>query len=291
MRKIGGEAKTPSDIASRFVGTSAQNGFGFVHKCNPICNHKFVEIMSGTSRLAVTAANSGIPSESYEILRNPNENIFHSNNSKSIFSRVASGLISILWIGITCSSWTRARRGKGGNGFPGPLRDNDKYIWGLPGLCPKDHEKVLLGNKQVRWVAKLIAHAIRHKVPLILENPLTSRLWLVPEIKKLVDSGTVSEFYHCAYGAEWAKPTRLACWNINLASLAQRCSCKNGICDFTDQPHLILSGIGSHSCFKTAEASAYPWKFCRKFVEKTFFDQKTALFWKSRPFKRPSIGV
>ena len=124
-----------------------------------------------------------------------------------------------------------------------------------------------LGNKQFRWFVKLAKHCLKHNMPLIIENPASSRLWIVPGMKKLIESASSSiNFVHCAHGAKWMKPTRLVSWNIDVSSLQSWCSSSAGICQYTNQAHQVLSGK-LNGRFQTSQASAYPIDFCDKFAK------------------------
>ena len=182
------------------------------------------------------------------------------------FSRISNSILSAIWIGISCASWTRARRAPAWSRMPKPLRGDDLHtIFGLENLNEADQARVDLGNKQLKWVCKVIAAAILHGTPIILENPGASRIWLAPNLKKLIDkSSSVILFHHCAYGAPWQKPTKLVGWNIDLQCLAKTCHVSSGVCQYSGAPHIVLSGKAG-SGFKTAQASAYPFKFCKIF--------------------------
>eukprot|EP00972_Heterocapsa_arctica_P069603 10284612-Heterocapsa_arctica.AAC.1 len=90
-------------------------------------------------------------------------------------------------MGLTCGSWSRARRGGPGQaGMPPPLRgDSPEEIWGLPFLSYADQQRVKLGNKTAIWCAELFLFAANCGVPVIIENPPNSRLWLCPPFAKL----------------------------------------------------------------------------------------------------------
>ena len=176
-------------------------------------------------------------------------------------------MIQYIWIGIPCSSWSRARRGgKGQHGFPGPLRgDSAEEIWGLDGLSRKDQERVLAGNRLARWTARLFRHAAQHGVPVVVENPQTSRLWLAPPFKALLDEFSSVDVCHCAFGSPWRKPTKLLCAHAALGDLTGSCTAQgpNKLCENSWVPHLALSGVDQKGVFCTAKASAYPMRFCR----------------------------
>ena len=230
---------------SHLQGKPASNGAGFLHSCsNPRARKKFLELFAGSSRLAATLANQGFPSESYEILRAEAENVFRPDVSKRIFALMSQKQLAAVWIGISCASFTRARRAPPNSRMPKPLRgDSPNEIYGLPDLCPKDEARVTLGNRQVRWAARVIRACIKHEIPVIVENPSSSRIWLVPEIVRLLPFSCCNLVTHqCMFGATHNKPTRLVSWGMDVSCMLRKCSCKHGICDRTGLRHKVLTG-------------------------------------------------
>ena len=142
--------------------------------------------MAGTGRLAKAVADRGVHSESFEITRSAVEDIMSTANTASIRNRIKRHRVTGIWIGITCASWSRARRGNPNKrGFPPPLRDDTvQGVWGLVDVSEKDQERIALGNRLALWTASIIRLAIRYRVPITIENPLTSRLWIFPPIAK-----------------------------------------------------------------------------------------------------------
>jgi len=109
--------------------------------------------------------------------------------------------------------------------------------------------------------------AISKKLVVILENPVSSRLWLVPALQSLYQKGGIEVvFDHCQFAASAQKPTKLWVWNAPLAtSLGARCHLVDGCCSASRLPHVNLAGIDpATKRFRTAAASAYPHLFCRK---------------------------
>ena len=64
------------------------------------------------------------------------------------------------------------------------LRSNTD-LWGLPGLSPIDQKKVDDGNAMALFTVSIIQLCIEVKIPVAVENPLTSMLWLLPEVAQL----------------------------------------------------------------------------------------------------------
>ncbi|CAK0819030.1 unnamed protein product [Prorocentrum cordatum] len=79
-------------------------------------------------------------------------------------------------------AWSRARKNDGMG--PPPLRD-DVRAYGLEHLAAADAEKVSVANRLLANVLRLLVAAVEAAVPASLENPLSSRLWLVPEMLDL----------------------------------------------------------------------------------------------------------
>jgi len=161
-------------------GAVAVPGRGFVHQVRQTgrTSKPFLELMAGTCRIAKAVAERGVPAESFEITRSVVEDIMSTANASSIRNRIKRRRVTGIWIGITCASWSRVRRGNPNKrGFPPPLRDDTvQGIWGLVDVSDKDQERIWLGNQLALWTASIIRLAIRHRVPITIENPLTSRL-------------------------------------------------------------------------------------------------------------------
>lgn len=84
--------------------------------------------------------------------------------------RVGLGSVLGVWLGITCASFSLARRGNPNySGWPPPLRSSDEVgIWGLPYRSDKDDLRVLLGSKLASRAAKIIKLCCDFGVPVFL---------------------------------------------------------------------------------------------------------------------------
>ncbi|CAK0874821.1 unnamed protein product, partial [Prorocentrum cordatum] len=90
---------------------------------------------------------------------------------------VNNGLIAAVWLGTPCHSWSRARDIRPG---PPPLR-SDLHVMGLPDLAPRDAEKVRIGNALMKFSASLFSLCQAVRVPVAIENPHMSRIWLTSQ--------------------------------------------------------------------------------------------------------------
>ena len=113
-----------------------------------------------------------------------------------------------------------------------------------------------MGNQLAHYTARVIAWCTRHRVPVVLENPQTSRLWLLPRIAKLIPQCSSDVvFDHCQFGALWRKPTRLIGWGVDLGPVARRCHAKQHLCSATQAPHVALTGLAPDGQFYTESFS------------------------------------
>ena len=180
------------------MGCAAPLGQGFRHevlrsapglssKGTALHGQRFVELFAGTCRLARAAAKRGVSAYSYELTRSTSENVLDKSCTAFLLAAIGRGAVAGLHAGIVCASWSRARRAPISSPFPSALRgDSISEIWGLPGLSDRDQARVDLGNRMVRWLVRIIKSCIKHRVPITVENPLTSRIWLAPPLQKLL---------------------------------------------------------------------------------------------------------
>ena len=221
-----------------------------------------LEVFSGSCHLASALSREGFQVECWDIVDNPKNSLLDQSVVSYLAECIAGRHICFLHFGLPCGTWSRARRNDGRG--PGPLRDDDKFLYGLPKLSEKDCCKVRDANRLLRTVAGLCRLAIKYKIPFVIENPQSSRVWLSQEVRNLRKLGARSDLLSmCQYGTPWKKNTILLSHGVPAFD-PPLCVCHSsrGLCSLSGKPHLHLSGK-SKGVFATAAAQVYPNKLCR----------------------------
>ena len=145
-----------------------------------------------------------------------------------------------------------------------PVRSHD-YIYGLPNLSPINQQKVDNANRCYQLAAKVAQALNKKQRPWIIENPHSSFMWHIPEIRDLFRLRGVRYVVidQCMFGADWRKRTGLLCGNVEPEYFMDRaCRTKRGgICSRTGKPHIHLTGKDSDGVCRTAKAATYPHDF------------------------------
>ncbi|CAK0897933.1 unnamed protein product, partial [Prorocentrum cordatum] len=90
---------------------------------------------------------------------------------------IQHGLVRAIWLGVPCNTFSRAR--ESGPPGPTPLRSAE-FPAGLPNPKPHDQQKLEVGSALAAFAARLMAECRRRNVPVVFENPWTSRLFQQP---------------------------------------------------------------------------------------------------------------
>ncbi|CAK0821388.1 unnamed protein product, partial [Prorocentrum cordatum] len=145
----------------------------------PAPSRPFVELMCGSAALAKAVHAAGWASEGWDYADDPRADLLEESFIDSLVLRISRKEVAGVHVGLDCKTRSRARKNDGRG--PPPLRD-DANLHGLPLLAAADAEKVMIANRLLANVLRLLAAAIEARIPFSLENPRSSRLWLVPEL-------------------------------------------------------------------------------------------------------------
>ena len=194
--------------------------------------------------------------------------MFQESNFKSICHRTATNQTHFVWIGLECSTWSRARHAGTRNAnnkgaWPGPLL-SDSVIRGLSNFSAKGEAKVLRGNALCQLAAKLCCLCVRRNVSIVMANSKNFRLWQSPFFSKLLKINPLVILDHCQLGNLFRKPAALLTYGLPVSAFDRQCEPEKSICGASACKHVSLQGEGSKELqlFATAAASAYPRSFC-----------------------------
>ena len=189
-----------------------------------------LELFSGCGALSRCFCKLGYVAEAWDIQYNSSCDLSNPIILKGTLNRINSHEFAYVHLGTPCTSWSRARRcdGKG----PGPLRDDQDHLYGLPHFSLSDQDKTELGNLLLKISAEIFQTCINSGVAVSLENPASSRMWLTVETKALQQQGAVFQrTTFCAYGTPWGKATSFLTYKCPNFCLA-RCSGPFKTCSF-----------------------------------------------------------
>ena len=98
-----------------------------------------------------------------------------------------------------------------------------------------------------------------------MENPWTSRIWLLNGFKKLLRRWPLLPTDYCQDGMAWRKRTGILGVHVNFKSAMRLCSGPRGICSRTNLRHIELRGTQGGK-FMTLIAEPYPHRLCGRLV-------------------------
>lgn len=217
-----------------------------------------------------------------DIAHGPQFDLNSHRIQQEIINLLKSHQVKFIWMGTPCNSWSRARKWDGRG--PGPLRDDHEGLMGLPNLSDKDQHKVKLGNALMRFSAKIFRICMALDIPVVLENPHTSRIWLSAPIRHLLQHPLTSYDFSdfCQDGTPWRKRTGFMSYGLDLRYAVRHCSGPRGICSRTGLQHQHLQGAVNGQ-FMTLAAQPYPLKLCRRMAtcfEHACMRRRSAKLWK-----------
>ena len=242
----------------------------------------FLEIFSGSGNLsrAITALFHGnLTVVPIDLVHSADHDLEKRHAQQCVIEAIRQGKVAGVWLGTPSTSWSRARQNDGRG--PPPLR-SDSRLRGLPGLSLADQARVQSGNRLADFSALVFELCERMGVPVCLENPSTSRLWLLRRFKRLKNQNTVH--FHltdcCQDGQRRRMRTGLMSSNVDLSTCVRLCPSKRGICSRTGAGHVQLRGQQQRP-FMTLRAQPYPTALCKR-VAKAF---EQAIFeYRARPY-------
>ena len=202
-----------------------------------------------------------VPVFEVDVNFHPSHDLVAAGAQRRILGWIESNRCIAVWLGTPCNTFSRVRDRRPG---PPPLR-SDSEPCGLSSLGGGDLVKVRMANRLANWSARVLETCLRLQRPAVLENPASSRLWLLPSMRRLVNKLGVSIVDQCSYGTPWRKRTGLLS-TFRLVNLRARCHASGGRCSFTGAPHAQLCGKTGQA-WNTKHAEKYPKDLARELAK------------------------
>eukprot|EP00438_Fugacium_kawagutii_P023337 Skav200217 [mRNA] locus=scaffold3745:15519:20956:- [translate_table: standard] len=244
----------------------------------------FLEIFSGSGHLAKAIHQvTSWDCITWDILHGSEYDLRSLTKRNRILGWIKSGMIRGVHLGTPCASFSRARDRRPG---PPPLRSDTQPL-GFSDLGYADLVKVREGNLWMRFSSQVFNLCMKLHIPVTMENPFRSRIWLCPPIKYLLRRKQCYnvDVDYCTFGTRWRKRTKFLYYGVDLQRLGihRCCNSKRGICAFSGKPHLQLMGVTTSGVFMTKLAEPYPVQLCVN-IAHAFLDWHTGIiadnFWK-----------
>lgn len=223
-----------------------------------------LEIFSGSGRFSRAWRRNAhlrkIPIFEIDIRHHGSHDLLSRRSQRLIRGWITAGLVRAVWMGTPCTSFSRAR--ESGPPGPPPLR-SDECPWGLAHLASHDEAKVRIGNALARFSISVFRLCRLRRVPCVIENPHTSRIFSLPCFTAENKQG-VRDYYtdYCQDNLPWRKRTRLRAVHINLSPAVKHCSGR-GVCSRSRRPHVQLKGC-RNGVSLTLWAEPYPLSLCHR---------------------------
>jgi len=207
----------------------------------------FLEIFSGDGGLTAAVREKGLQAgPGIDVIKGQAFDILNKGVQQRILQWIREKRIWCVWLGTPCSVWCIARKG---------IKD-----------VKKAEGKDRLGVIFAMFSAKVIEECIANNVAFALENPMTSKLFHFPPIRRALASPYVQwvKFHACAYGAKSMKPTMFAGTLPGLQSLVRKCpgiSSEHKHDPLSGSVKAVFHGKMQWNC-KTIFAGAYAKDLC-----------------------------
>ena len=219
-----------------------------------------MDLFAGKGGVSAACQALGFHAKQWDIIHGPEHDLTDKRVLKRLLQEIRRGRVLAVMMAPVCTSFSRARdRTK--------VIRNHRFPWGIPRrfLSEKEYLSIRLGNTLFRACFAIIEECEKQQIPWLLENPLSSRCWNLPPMRRIIQQRD-THFIHadfCQFGARWKKPTGFLGKRVSdLHRLTRTCQGKHGICNRTSRPHPLLTGTGPGNIPWTLVAQPYPKQLC-----------------------------
>ena len=222
-----------------------------------------LDLFAGAEGISKACHKAGFKTRSYDIQQGPSGDLTDRDVLQGVVQLIEGKRVVGVFMGTPCTTFSGARDRNS------RIRSR-RFPWGLPDLPERLQAQVLQGNRLARATLRILRACLANGTPAVLENPATSRLFLLPGLRRIMSSACAA--YHiidlCQYGASWRKPTGLLFLNYSAQAIEHfvrpRCTPQHGICSKTKRKHIVLSGNAPEGIPWTRAAQVYPQILCKE---------------------------
>ena len=217
----------------------------------------FLDLFGGAEGVARALRARGFACKSFDISQGPLGDLSRRSVVRRICKLLRAGQCRGVMLAPPCTTFSIARR---------PALRSMLRPWGLEGLSDKDTLQLAVANRLIQSTLTILHVAEATCTPWILENPLSSLFWRLPQVRQMFRRShtSVADLHMCGYGTPWRKATKLLCSRIrDPSSLAVRCfPSAGGLCAHSGRRHAVLQGRDQLGVPWTRRAQEYPRSFC-----------------------------
>ena len=136
------------------------------------------DLFSGVGKVSRHVRSMGFTSRQWEILKGPDHDLTSPAVLRKLKLDISSGRVLAAMIATPCTSFSRARDRT-------RVIRSQTHPWGcnLAGASERDLQSLELGNATAWATIQIIKQLNKYRVPWIMENPSTSRIWFLPELQ------------------------------------------------------------------------------------------------------------
>ena len=236
-----------------------------------------MDLFAGKGGVSAACQALGFHAKQWDIIHGPEHDLTDKRVLKRLLQEIRRGRVLAVMMAPVCTSFSRARdRTK--------VIRNHRFPWGIPRrfLSEKEYLSIRLGNTLFRACFAIIEECEKQQIPWLLENPLSSRCWNLPPMRRIIQQRD-THFIHadfCQFGARWKKPTGFLGKRVSdLHRLTRTCQGKHGICNRTSRPHQLLTGTGPGNIPWTLVAQPYPKQLCSQIAHVLTSSYHATSFW------------
>ena len=167
------------------------------------------EIFAGTARITTALRKVGFDAFPIDTCIFPSHNVLLKDVEHTIHHWLRSGKVQMVWLGMPCATFSRARKHDGIG--PGPLRYENSISGGYLLFQTLIDISFAKGTSLFLFTLRIMEICIECNIPFVVENPFSSMAWRVPLMKRFIDRHQCLQcnLDFCMYGEEWKKPTKL----------------------------------------------------------------------------------